>query len=103
MADLYADERGPTQEEYVAIDADHDAQIVKRLNKTRQSIANHLARGLGLGYNGNINQRGCELCDRYDDLRKKLTAVGGNSNQAWKDYCDSHGSSYRHTGHDLFA
>lgn len=74
--------------------------ITAKLVKTRNSINAHLGRGLGLGENGRINYRGCDLCDRYNALRNKLME---EDYEAWKAYCDRYGSDYRHTGHDLFA
>jgi hypothetical protein len=78
-------------------------QIVAKLEKTRKSIAAHRERGLGLGERGNINTRGCDLCDRYDDLRKMLTETDREGYAAWKAYCDRHEADYRHDGHDMFA
>ncbi len=75
-------------------------KIVAKLHKTRKSINAHRARGQGLGENGRINMRGCDLVDRYNDLRKELTDL---SYADWKAYCDVYGSDYRHTGHDMFA
>ena len=80
-----------------------DAKIVAKLHKTRKSINAHIARGQGLGERGAINRRGCELCDRYDDLKAELTKVGGYHNPAWKAYCEETGSALSHGGHDLFA
>jgi hypothetical protein len=77
-------------------------KIVAKLEKTRRSIQAHRERGQGLGERGAINMRGCDLKDRYDDLRSELTKTQ-EGYTAWKAYCDAHGSSYRHDGGDMFA
>lgn len=77
-------------------------QLVAKLHKTRASIDSHRHRGLGLGSRGNINYRGCDLCDRYNLLVTTLHNLP-EGYAAWKIYCDQYGSDYRHTGHDLFS
>ena len=55
-----------------------DVKIIAKLHKTRNSINAHIDRGQGMGNNGNVNRRGCELCDRYNELKNELTKVGGH-------------------------
>lgn len=78
-------------------------KVVAKLEKTRKSIAAHRERGQGLGENGNVNVRGCDLKDRYDELRALLCNTDREGYAAWKAYCDAHGASYRHDGGDMFA
>ena len=78
-------------------------QIVAKLEKTRKSISAHVGRGLYLGEKGRINHRGCDLKDRYDQLRNLLCDGDREAYAAWKAYCDAHGSDYNHDGGDMFA
>ena len=71
--------------------------LVSRLRKTLNSINAHIARG-----GTNTSQRGMELVDRYDDLRKALIGEGGYS-PAWLAYCDSIGADRSHRGFDFFC
>ena len=80
-----------------------DAQITARLERTLNSINAFLARGGSLGRNGNVNTRGCELVDRYDNLRTALCGDLGWHHPAWVAFCEAHNACRTHNGHDLFA
>ena len=76
-------------------------QIIARLHKTRNTINAFIDRGGSLGRNGNVNHRGCDLVDRYNDLRSALNPDGYTP--AWVAYCDSINAHRSHNGYDLFA
>ena len=83
-----------------------DAQIIARLIRTTNSINAFMDRGGSLGRNGNVNNRGCELVDRYDDLRDALnggSTIENGYSAAWRKYCADMGACPSHNGHDLFA
>lgn len=79
--------------------------ISQKLDKVRGSIKSHISRGQGLGFNGNVNRRGCDLADKYNDLKKQHnnTVSYGEHSSEWKNYCDKRNLDYDHNGQDLFA
>lgn len=66
---------------------------IEKLEKTRKSLSNYVARG-----GRNTSQRGYDLIDRYNDLRDMAIRDG-----LWKDYCDEHNFSIFHDAIDFFA
>lgn len=74
-----------------------DEQIIAKLEKTRNSLNAHLARG------GSWRaQRTWELVRRYDDLKEAVVGDRGYT-PAWTAYCDSIGACRSHDGTDLLA
>lgn len=72
-----------------------DEQIIAKLEKTRNSIDAHFARG------GTYRaQRAWELVRRYDDLKDAVCGDRGYT-PAWIAYCDSFGACRSHSGTDL--
>lgn len=79
-----------------------DQQIVAKLEKTLASINAFIDRGGSLGRNGNINHRGRDLANRYNDLRGLLCGDRGYS-EAWVAYCASINACPSHNGYDNFC
>ena len=79
-----------------------DQQIVAKLEKTLASINAFIDRGGSLGRNGNVNFRGCDLVNRYNNLRDLLCGDRGYT-KAWTDYCTSINACRSHNGYDLFC
>jgi hypothetical protein len=75
-------------------------QILKKLDKTRQSIGNQYFR---LGYeayrkDGELKWSISPLLDRYNDLKGLAIEAG-----IWETYCHQKGFCTTHTANDLLA
>lgn len=74
-----------------------DAQIIAKLEKTRNSINAHFARG------GTVRARRVwDLAYRYDALKEAVAGDRGYT-PAWIAYCDTINACRSHGGTDLLA
>jgi len=67
----------------------------KKLDKTSQSLRNHLART-----KSHDTRRTWHLVQRYEDLRNHMR---DHDHDGWKEYNKERGFDPSHDGHDLLA
>ena len=70
-----------------------DNKLIKRMDRIRKSLSNHIARGNRTG--GHQSQT---LLDRYQDTKEEMRDA-----DLWKDWCKKSGSHVDHDAYDLFA
>lgn len=68
-------------------------KVIKQLERTANSLNNHISRG-----GGQNSQRGYQLADRYNDLRSQAIHNGN-----WQDFCKQRNWDTSHTAQDFFA
>ena len=67
----------------------------KKLDKTSQSLRNHLTRT-----NNHDTRRTWHLVDKYDDLKSHMLH---HDHEGWKEYNKERDFDPRHGGHDLLS